>query len=196
MKKIGIYGGTFDPPHNAHIAVARAVLDAGLADEVWLMVSPLNPLKSPGSISPDALRLEMAHIAADGIPGLRVSDFEFSLPRPSYTVNTLRTLSARYPDCRFTLIAGGDNLSNFSRWRNAGEILRDYGAIIYPRPGCVLPESLPEGVTLLGGVDLSDISSTEVRRRAAAGESLGGLVSPQVEDFIRHNALYGTSGVI
>lgn len=133
--KVGIFGGSFDPIHNGHIHLAQYVLDHTDLDEVWLMVSPLNPLKPQGYVASNEQRLEMARLAVEGIPGIKVSDFEFSLPTPSYTYNTLRRLKEAYPDIDFRLIIGGDNWANFDHWRNPQEILDEFGLIVYPRPG-------------------------------------------------------------
>ncbi|MDE6291491.1 MAG: nicotinate-nicotinamide nucleotide adenylyltransferase, partial [Muribaculaceae bacterium] len=107
--KVGIFGGSFDPIHMGHISLARYVLDHTELDEVWLMVSPLNPLKPQGYVATDEERLTMARLAVDDIAGIKVSDFEFSLPIPSYTYNTLSKLKEAYPDIDFRLIIGGDN---------------------------------------------------------------------------------------
>ncbi|MDE5586230.1 MAG: nicotinate-nicotinamide nucleotide adenylyltransferase, partial [Muribaculaceae bacterium] len=109
MKKAGVFGGSFDPIHNGHIRLAQYVLDHTDLDEVWLMVSPLNPLKPQGYVASDAERLEMARLAVAGHPGIKVSDFEFSLPIPSYTYNTLSRLRGAHPDIDFRMIIGGDN---------------------------------------------------------------------------------------
>lgn len=189
---VGIYGGTFDPPHEAHLSVARAALDRGLADEVWLMVSPENPFKTGRHISPESDRLAMTRLAIQGIPGLLASDFEFSLPKPSYTYRTLCALRDAFPDRRFTLIIGGDNLETFGRWRNPDRILEEFGLVVYPRPGYSLPDALRShpNVRVLEDVAQSPVSSSEIRRRAAEGESLSGLVAPEVESYIREHCLY------
>lgn len=133
--KVGIFGGSFDPIHNGHINLAKYALEHTDLDEVWLMVSPLNPLKPQGYVATDGQRLEMARLAVADTPGIKVSDFEFSLPIPSYTYNTLRKLKETYPDIDFRLIIGGDNWAHFDRWRNPQEILDEFGVIVYPRPG-------------------------------------------------------------
>lgn len=132
---VGIFGGSFDPIHYGHIRLAQYVLDHTDLDEVWLMVSPLNPLKPQGYVASDEQRIEMARLAVADIPGIKVCDFEFSLPIPSYTYNTLKKLKEAYPEIDFRLIIGGDNWANFDRWRNPREILNEFGIIVYPRPG-------------------------------------------------------------
>lgn len=188
-----VYGGTFDPIHNAHLQVARSVLDCGLAQEVWLMVSPQNPLKAGKSISPFPIRVEMARLAVSDVPGVEVSEFEAGLTVPSYTYKTLRELAVAYPDRDFRLLIGGDNLDSFLRWRNPEEILTRFGVIAYPRPGSGGDKSLPRGVTLLSGVDLSDVSSTRIRQLVAGGGDISDLVPHAVRDFIENRNLYRPS---
>lgn len=142
--KIGIFGGSFDPIHNGHVNLAKYVLDHTDLDEVWLMVSPRNPLKDHGPIATDQQRLEMARLAVEGIPDIRVSDFEFHLPIPSYTYKTLTELKKNYPQNDFRLIIGGDNWADFDRWRNPQEILTEFGLIVYPRPSDSLQSSSPD----------------------------------------------------
>ena len=172
MRTIGIFGGSFDPIHDGHLAVARGALRECGLDEVWLMVSPENPLKRGALHAPESARLEMVRLAVDSLADdekerIKVSDFEFSLPRPSYTVDTLKRLSQIYPDVRFVWIGGGDNLANLRRWKSPEVILKDFGLIVYPRPDSAIPDPLPQGVSLLKGVEEFPYSSTQVRRMIA-----------------------------
>ena len=180
MKKIGIFGGSFNPIHMGHVALAQAVQKQCGLDEVWLMVSPQNPLKRNDSdLLDDGLRLEMAQKALEGIDGVVACDYEFHLPKPSYTWNTLQHLTKDYPDCIFTLLIGGDNWRHFQRWRHWKDILWHHDIIIYPRdqyPGTI-------------DVPLLPVSSTEIRKRVRVGESISGLVPksiiPLVEQYYR-----------
>lgn len=183
---VGFFGGSYDPVHNGHIALARAIAESGAVDEVWLSLSPLNPFKTAkaGELVADADRLAMLRLAADGVPGLRVTDVELSLPRPSYTVDTLAELQRLNPDCRFRLIIGSDNVEGLSRWKDSDRLLELYPPIIYPRPGYPA-----EGA--LEGLPVSDISSTEIRRRLAAGEPVTDMIPHAVEEYIRAHHLYG-----
>ncbi len=131
--KIGIFGGTFNPIHLGHTALASYICNLGLVDEVWLMVSPQNPFKRDHQLLDEAIRLRLATLAVQDFPRLRASDFEFHLPRPSYTYVTLRELSRAYPDDAFSLIIGADNWDAFPKWRNADDILAHYPIIVYPR---------------------------------------------------------------
>ncbi len=190
MAVVGVFGGSFNPVHSGHLAIAEGVARSGLADEVWLTLSPLNPLKEvPSELVPDHHRLAMLRLAAAELSGVKVCDVELSLPRPSYTINTLRELSKRYPEHRFRLIIGADNWAIFPRWRDHEAILRDYAPIIYPRPGVELGP-LPPEVDVCHGVPLHDVSSTMVRNRVAAALPVNNLVPPQVYKYIIENKLY------
>ena len=124
MIKTGIFGGSFNPIHNGHITLARYIREAAELDEVWLMVSPQNPLKQQAGLLADELRLRIALQAVEDEPHITVSDYEFHLPRPSYTWNTLQSLRRDFPDRQFVLMIGGDNWQHFSRWYHADDILR------------------------------------------------------------------------
>lgn len=186
---IGVFGGSFNPVHNGHVSLAREVVARGLADKVMMVVSPLNPLKeNPASLIDDSLRMEMLHLACAPYPELEASDIELSMPRPSYTVDTLRKLSAENPHDSFRLIIGADNWECFDRWKSHGEILRDYSPIVYPRRGCVMPGEDSPATPMWA--DLLPVSSTEVRERLARGREVNNLVPPAVLDYIRANSLY------
>ena len=164
MKTVtGIYGGSFNPIHLGHLRLARAPIDEGLVDEMWLLVSPQNPFKVDHRLLDDAERLRLARLAVADVPGVSVCDREFSLPRPSYMYHTLQALSSEHPDREFVLAVGADNWERFSRWYRSEDLLRQYRIIVFPRPGCACSE-VPAGVTI-AGTPLLDISSTEIRTR-------------------------------
>ena len=178
--KTGIYGGSFNPIHNGHIAIAKAMLALGAVDEVWLMVSPQNPLKQADDLLDDRLRLQMTRRAIEDIPGVEACDYEFGMPRPSYMWNTLQRLSADYTDREFTLLIGADNWQVFDRWYHADDIIAHYPICIYPRRGChIAPTELPPTVRLID-TGLYDISSTEVRRRIRCHEDISQLIPPSI----------------
>ncbi len=194
--KIGIFGGSFDPIHNGHINLAKYVLAHTDLDEVWLMVSPLNPLKPQGYVATDEQRLEMVRLAVADTPGIRVSDFEFHLPIPSYTYKTLTELKKNYPENDFRLIIGGDNWASFDRWRNPQEILSEFGVIVYPRPGEQIPNP-SKGVTILNGAPEMPVSSTEIRSILKNGYTqnvsklmLNTFLPEKVQSYIDANGLY------
>lgn len=167
MKKVAIFGGSFNPIHTGHIALAQTVQQQCGLDEVWLMVSPQNPLKrNDTDLLDDSLRFEMAQKALEGVEGVKACDYEFHLPKPSYTWNTLQHLTKDYPDYTFTLLIGGDNWAHFQRWRHWKDILWHHDVIVYPRDEYQGTISVP----------LLNVSSTEIRKRVRAGQSISGLV--------------------
>ena len=148
------------------------------------MVTPQNPWKAQADLMDDAWRLALAHAAVDDIPGLVASDYEFHLPKPSYTWDTLQSLSRDYPDRRFTLIIGGDNWERFGNWYAHDQILAHYDIVIYPRKGSrIKKSSLPSNVRLLR-MPLINISSTEIRERMAQGLPIDHLVPPKVAEML------------
>jgi nicotinate-nucleotide adenylyltransferase len=173
--KIGLFGGSFNPIHNGHIALAQAVLSQCALDEVWLMVSPQNPLKQQTDLLDDQLRFEMAQKALEDIDGVVASDYEFHLPKPSYTWNTLQHLKEDYPDHIFILLIGGDNWAHFEQWRNWKDILLHHEVVVYPRdeyPGTI-------------DVPLMNVSSTEIRQKVRDGQSIEGLVPESILPLVR-----------
>ena len=183
-----IFGGSFDPIHIGHLALAGAVCERGLADEVWFMVSPQNPHKQGCCLTDEGLRLQMVQLAVKDVPAFRACDFEFALPRPSYTVHTLAALEQAYPDREFVLLIGADNWEKFDHWYKGDEILTRYGIIVYPRGDEERP-LLPSNVVWLSA-KLYDISSTLVREAVASGRGISGFVTPAVERFIIEKDLY------
>ncbi len=190
MLHTGLFGGSFNPIHNGHIAIARRLLESEKLDEVWFMVSPQNPLKRQCDLLDDGKRLELVQLALEDEPRMKACGYEFRLPKPSFTWNTLQHLSADYPDRDFILLIGGDNAEHFDLWRNADEIANSYHIIVYPRPNSSLGAAhLPPNATL-ADTPLMDISSTEVRRRVRQGLSIDTLVPPKVAQAIIQQGLY------
>lgn len=194
-RHIGILGGSFNPVHIGHVMLADYIAQCAEADpidEVWLMLSPLNPLKvSPGELVPENDRMAMLRLACAMSPRLKACDIELSMPRPSYTIDSLQALARAYPSCRFSLIIGSDNWAIFDRWRNSREIIERFSPVIYPRPGYgVDAATLPEGVSLIPDAPVTDISSTMLRRAIAAGKDMTCFLPAGVADYIRLNNLY------
>ncbi|MCM1028568.1 MAG: nicotinate (nicotinamide) nucleotide adenylyltransferase [Pseudoflavonifractor sp.] len=169
-RQIAVYGGSFCPFHIGHLMVGAYVAQfvEGVS-EVWYLLSALNPLKASYPVS-DSSRWEALCKAISPYPFLHPCDIELSMPRPSYTIDTLRKLSLDYPDCHFTLLVGSDNILNLSRWRCPDEILSRFGILVYPRPGYdIAPAELPSGATLLTDAPQIEISSTFIRNAITAG---------------------------
>ena len=186
--RTALLGGTFNPLHNGHLTIARSVLQQGLADEVWLLVTPCNPWKTDQILLDDRLRYDMVAEAVKDLEGIHASDYEFNLDKPSYTANTLRHLSADYPDREFILTIGADNWVKFDEWRDYKFIEANYQIIIYPRKGCEVKE-LPTGVSLLDS-PLEDVSSSEIRYLISKGEPIDHLVPISVAKAIKEKGLY------
>ena len=182
MNRTGIFGGSFNPIHNGHIALARQLCQIAELDEVWLMVSPQNPLKQQEDLLDDHLRLKMAQQAVADEPFIKACDYEFHLPRPSYTWNTLQALKHDYPDRQFVLMIGGDNWQHFSRWHRADDILHHYPIVVYPRRDHIISPVSPN--VTIAQAELLDISSTDIRGRVREGKSIAGLVPDCIVDKI------------
>ena len=190
MVKTGIFGGSFNPIHNGHISLARQLKEMAGLDEVWLMVSPQNPMKQQTNLLCDEARLQMARLALKNEPGIIVSDYEMRLPKPSYTWLTLQALSRDYPERQFVLMIGGDNWAIFDKWYHAADILRNYQIVVYPRRDeQPVRKEQPASVTILEA-ELLDISSTEIRQRIREGRSIQKMVPPSVEVFIKQEGYY------
>lgn len=180
----GIFGGSFNPIHCGHIALARRLLDAAGLDEIWFVVSPQNPLKRQADLLDDTTRLDIVRQALRDEPRMEACDYEFRLPKPSYTWETLRRMSEEWPDRRFTLLIGADNWQAFGRWHRGDDIVDNYRVVVYPRKGSTVDRAtMPAGVTL-ADTPLLDISSTEVRRRVCRGEPIDGMVPECVKEKI------------
>lgn len=187
MSRIGIFGGSFNPIHVGHIALARQLLAVGRLDEVWFVVSPQNPFKRNAFLLEDAKRLEMAKLALQDEPQLTVCDIEFHLPRPSYMLHTLQALTHAHPQHHFFLLIGADNWTAFDRWFGYQEILAHHSIIVYPRGDSPITTSeLPPNVTL-ADTPLMDISSTLIRENIRKGLSIHGLVPANIEALVIKN---------
>ena len=184
-QRIGIYGGSFNPIHMGHVQLGEELINLGLVDEVWYVVSPQNPFKADQTLMDDSLRLRLTEIALDGHKGLKVCDVEFSLPRPSYMIFTLNELERLHPDLHFTLVIGADNWERFSHWYCHDDILRRFGIIVYPRPGYEIG-SLPLGVQV-ANTSLLNISSTQVRQAFTQPNYNGEGLDPRVWELLRNS---------
>ena len=188
--RIAIFSGSFNPIHNGHLAIARETLAQDAADELWFLVSPQNPLKKNLGLIRESDRLEMVKLAIENEKGMKASDFEFHLPRPTYTINTLEKLRENYPGHRFKLLIGADNLLIFEKWYQYQRIIDEFGLIVYPRPG-FNTESLPqfENTTIISA-PLIDLSATEIRGKLIKGESITGMVPEKVALFLQQHDNY------
>ena len=178
--RTAIFGGSFNPIHRGHIALADFVVQGGWTDEVWLLVSPQNPLKAAAGLLPEQLRLALAQQATENYDRIKVSDFEFHLPRPSFTYKTLAALRESYPDRSFQILIGADNWLCFDRWAHHEELLRDYELLVYPRQGYdIHTASLPPNVRFVPA-PLFPFSSTQLREMLLRGEDLSGILPQEI----------------
>lgn len=194
--KIGIFGGSFNPIHSGHAIIAHHIITSGVVDRLWLMVSPVNPLKvgHERQVS-DTDRLRMVEMVSRPMENVETSAFEFTMPKPSYTIDTLNALQEKFPDDEFYLVTGADNWVIFDRWRNSEEILAKYHLLVYPRLGydVEIPEELRDRVTLVNA-PIIELSSTLVRERLAKGLSVRYYVPDEVLGYIERNKLYTRDG--
>ena len=188
---VGLFFGSFNPIHIGHTALAKHLLENTVLDEVWLVVSPHNPLKEEADLLSDELRLQMVKLAIADKSNFRVCDIEFSLPTPSYTIQTLEKLQEIYPEKTFALLIGADNLAVFNQWKDYQLLLSNFQILVYPREGIdvkILQVIYPQ-VKLVEAA-LYPISSTEIRRIIREGKDAGKWLHPAVEKFIKEKGLY------
>lgn len=189
--KVGLYFGSFNPIHTGHLSLAKYLVEHRIVDEVWFVVSPNNPLKSEKGLLNHQLRFDMVKLAVKDNPSFKVCDVEFSMPVPSYTIDTLHLLRQTYPDIDFTLLIGSDNALVFDKWKNYQDILKEFPVLVYPRKGYDFKEVEAKFLQMkLLDTPFYDISSTEIRKRIVGNEDYSVYVTPEVEEFIKENNLY------
>ncbi|WP_298299142.1 nicotinate (nicotinamide) nucleotide adenylyltransferase [Hydrotalea sp.] len=188
--RVGLFFGSFNPVHHGHLIIASHIANYGLVDQVWLVVSPQNPLKPTPGLLNEFHRLHLARlaIAADDIQ-LKVSDVEFGLPKPSYTIDTLTYLSEKYPLHQFAVIMGSDSFQNIRKWKNHPVILEQYSLLVYLRPNHPLPNTLPKNITVVNAPML-DISATYIRQCMQQKKSIRYLVPEPVRIEIEKAGYY------
>lgn len=190
-KQIGILAGSFNPIHMGHLMIANYMKEFTYLEEVWFVVSPRNPLKNAENLLNDKWRLEMTKAAIKDYEEMKVSDIEFHLPPPSYTIDTMTTLTIENQDKEFTLIIGGDNWNNLHRWKGYKRLQREFKILIYPRLGYEvhIPEELCENICFVEA-PVVEISSTFIRNSLKEGKNVRAFVPSRVYDFIEKNGLY------
>ena len=188
--RIGLFFGSFNPIHVGHLVIAEHLATRSDLDEVWLVVSPQNPLKQKSTLAPDYDRLHLVELAIADNPNLRASKVEFNLPRPSYTVDTLAFLREQRPNDELVLIMGGDNLATLHKWKNYEVILRDYAVYVYNRPTHTRPELADHPSVSYFEAPLMAISSSAIRRGIAAGQSVRYLLTEPVYAYLQESHLY------
>lgn len=187
--KIGLYFGSFNPVHTGHLIIANHVLEYTPVDRIWFVVSPQNPLKESKSLLNEYHRLHLVNLAIENNPGFKGSNVEFSLPRPSYTIDTLTYLSEKYPKDEFSVIMGADSFCNITKWKNYVQLLNQYQIIVYKRPGFEVNEAIPAKLTIVDA-PLLEISATYIRDQLLQKKSIKYLVPEAVEEYIIANRYY------
>ncbi|MGC8751398.1 nicotinate (nicotinamide) nucleotide adenylyltransferase [Hydrotalea sp.] len=188
--KIGLYFGSFNPIHHGHLIIASHIINHGLVDQVWLIVSPQNPLKASPSLLNEFHRLHLARLAiAEDDTHIKVSEVEFSLPKPSYTIDTLTYLSEKHPHHQFSVIMGSDSFQNLPKWKNYSLILQQYKVLVYIRPNHSMPDKLPNNVSIVKA-PLLDISATYIRHCIQEKKSIRYLVPEPVRLEIEKAGYY------
>lgn len=190
MKKIGLYFGSFNPIHIGHLAIANVMAENTDLSKVWFIVSPQNPFKPSKGLLHEFDRYDMVKAAIADNYKFEVSDVEFHLTKPSYTIHTLVHLREKYPDKEFKVILGEDNLENFVKWKNYEQILEQFGAYVYPRPRVTNSELKRHPQVKMIEAPLLDISATYIRDCIKNNKSIRYLVPEVVEQMIRSKGFY------
>jgi len=187
--KIGLYFGSFNPIHIGHLIIANHVANHTELQQVWLIVSPQNPLKPSSSLLNEYQRLHLVQLAVEEDAQLRASDVEFKLPRPSYTIDTLTYLTEKYPQHEFSLIMGSDSFQNLPRWKNYELLIKDYSFVIYQRFGFEITDDLGAKLEILKA-PLLDISATEIRKAIRDGKTVRYILPDRVREEIEKTGYY------
>lgn len=189
--KIGLFSGSFNPIHIGHLVLGNYLREFTCLDEVWFAVTPHNPLKNQDDLLDDRVRLEMVRLALEDHEGLFVSDIEFRMPRPSYTVDTLAKLEQEYPGNEFILIIGGDNWSIFDQWKKYDRLLQNYKILIYPRRGekIDIPAEHRMNVQVVEA-PVVEVSSTFIRDGIKGGKNMRSFLPKSVYEYIVERGLY------
>ena len=190
--KVGLYFGTFNPIHVGHLIIANHIVENSDLDQVWMVVTPHNPLKKKSGLLEDYHRLQMVHLATEGYDKIVPSDIEFKLPQPNSTVNTLAHLHEKFPKHSFALIMGEDNLKSLKKWKNYELILNDYHLYVYPR---ISTNEVPEEFINHHNIHkvnapIIELSSTFIRNSIKDQKNIRPMLNTKVWEYIDHNLFY------
>ncbi len=188
--KVGLFFGSFNPVHIGHLIIANYMANFTDMDEVWMVVSPHNPFKDKRKLTNMYDRLEMARLATENSEHLKVSDIEFKLPQPSYTVDTLAYLGEKYPGRTFALIMGADNLQSLKKWKNHEVLLANHEIYVYPRPGADIEAWKDHPAIHITDTPNMEISSTFIRKAIKENKNVQYFVPDQVLAFIESKSMY------
>jgi len=190
QKKIGLLFGSFNPIHNGHLILANYMAEFTDLDEVWFVVSPQNPLKNKSSLLADYHRLALVRLSVEDSQKLKVSNIEFSMPKPSYTIDTLTWLLDSHPDNEFVVICGTDIFPHFHKWKNYNEILKQYNIYVYPRPGYTLGKYSDFQSVKLHNAPLMEISSSFIRKGIKEKKNMNYWMPDAVYEYILEMHFY------
>ena len=200
--KIGLYFGSFNPIHIGHLIIANHVAENSNLDQVWMVVTPHNPLKNKQTLLDDYQRFHLVFLSTEDYPKIKPSDIEFKLTQPNYTVNTLAHLQDKFPQHEFSLIMGEDNLKSFHKWKNYEFILENHDIYVYPRITAELDINHKEELTKPNSIHTNnpkihridapvvEISSTFIRENIKNNKNVRPLLPEKVWEYIDHNNLY------
>ena len=189
--KVGLYFGSFNPVHIGHMAIANYMVEYTDLDQLWFVVSPQNPLKNKSNLLSDYHRLQLVNQAIEDDNRFRASNIEFDLPQPSYTIDTLAYLSDKYPDYKFIILMGSDNLESLHRWKNFKTIIENYGIVVYPRPGHELNKVLKhKNIVIAKDAPLMEISASFIRKAIKTGRDIRHYLPQNVWKYIEEMNFY------
>jgi len=193
MKKTGLFFGSFNPIHIGHLILANYILENTDMEELWFVVSPQNPFKNKKSLLNDHNRLDMVQLAVRNYPNMRASNIEFSLPVPSYTVDTLTYLKEKHPDHSFALIMGEDNLNSLHKWKNSEQLVSNHQIIVYPRLFSEAKEDHPlskhSHISVISA-PVIELSATEIRNMIKEGKNVRPMLPPEVFEYLDGSSFY------
>lgn len=193
MKKVGLFFGSFNPIHIGHLIIANYIIENSDMEELWFVVSPQNPFKDKKSLLKDHNRLEMVNLAIKNYPKMRASDIEFSLPKPSYTIDTLTYLHEKYPNHTFALIMGEDNLKGLKKWKNTDLLVNNHQIIVYPRIQNNEEkevENFTHANIQMIQAPIIELSATEIRNMIKSGKNTRPMLPPEVFDYLDRSNFY------
>ena len=189
--KIGLYFGSFNPVHIGHLIIANFIVNNSEIEQVWFVVSPQNPHKKSSVLLNEYERLYLVRLAVEDEPKLKVSDVEFKLPKPSYTIDTLLYLEEKFPQHEFSIIIGSDSYENLTKWKNYEILIKKYPIIVYERPGHPIVTNINlEQRLLVLKAPLLEISATMIRQNIEQGKSIRYLVPEKVREEIEKGGYY------